>query len=324
MIFRAPPKSFLVAEYAPHIVASASKILTIALLFLRFLNPYLRHDARTLLGPRFPGGTLKDVGMLMLQRTGRVIIESILTAGRSSVLFFVACWQMRYLRRSFRTVLQQIELAGFGSLMVLSLIAALTGMIMVMQIGPTLEQFGALETLGGIIGAAFTREFGPIWAAIIILARVGSAMAAELGTMVVNEEVEALRVMSINPVRYLVMPRIFTLMLIMPMLTIIADLVGLLGGSLVANSLLGQHPSIFFNSAQTFLDWQSVWSGLIKSVFFGAIIGAIACDQGLHAKGGAEGVGHATTTTVRLCVIFVLIADLVLTAGLRVVLQMEG
>lgn len=260
----------------------------------------------------------------VLEATGGSLIGSVHGAGRALLLLIRATVALRYLHRGLRAIIRQLDMAGFGSIMVLSLIAALTGMIMVMQIGPTLETYKAMQTLGGIIGATFTRELGPIWAAVIVLARVGSAMAAELGTMQVNEEVEALKVMSIDPVRFLVMPRIVALILAMPLLTIIADIVGIGGGAFVAYSLFGQPNEVFIDSARAFLDWQSIWSGLIKSVFFGAIIGTIACDQGLQARGGAEGVGKSTTTTVRLCVIFVLIADLILSSFLRHVLPGQG
>lgn len=249
----------------------------------------------------------------MLTATGRMLIGAMQGAGRSVLLLADAVAKLRLIHRTLHQVLRQLESAGYGSLLVLSMIAAITGMIMVMQMGPTLAEYGALNTLGGIIGVTFTRELGPIWAAVIILARVGSAMAAELGTMAVNEEVDALRVMGINPTRYLVMPRIVALVLVLPLLTALADLVGLLGGAAVANSLYGVTHERFWDAAQQVLTWHDFWGGLAKGAVFGAIIGTIACAQGLATTGGAEGVGRATTTSVRLCVVFVLIADLILT-----------
>jgi phospholipid/cholesterol/gamma-HCH transport system permease protein len=142
-------------------------------------------------------------------------------------------------------------------------------------------------------------------------------MAAEIGTMKVNEEVEALRVMSIDPVRYLVLPRIVALVIVLPLLTAIADAVGMAGAAMVANSLFEVPFDMFQASAKEFLTLNDFFSGLAKSAVFGFLIGAIACKQGLSASGGAEGVGRVTTTTVRLCVIFVLVADLVLTAVVR-------
>jgi len=249
----------------------------------------------------------------VFESTGRLLLESANGAGRVCILVGQTAANLRQVHRVLNQLKHQIDLAGFGSLLVLSLISGLTGMIMVMQMGPSLAQYNALETLGGIISVTFCRELGPIWAAVIVLARVGSAMAAELGTMKVNEEVEALRVMSIDPVRFLVMPRILALLLVSPVLTAFSDLVGIIGGAVVAKSLFAVTYEQFQNSAQDFLSLKDFYSGLIKGAVFGVIIGAIACKQGLSADGGAEGVGKVTTTTVRLCVIFVLVADLVLT-----------
>jgi phospholipid/cholesterol/gamma-HCH transport system permease protein len=194
-------------------------------------------------------------------------------------------------------------------------------MIMAVQMGATLQDYGALNQLGGLIGVTFARELGPIWAAVIILARVGSAMAAELGTMAVNEEVDALRSMSIDPVRFLVMPRILALVITMPLLTAIADFVGMLGGALISQPTFGLTVSSFFDSAKDMLVFSDVFGGLVKSVFFACLIGTIACDQGLHTSDGAEGVGKSTTRTVVLSVIFVLLMDLFLTSFVQLAMK---
>ena len=137
------------------------------------------------------------------------------TAGRAVNLFFHTCWHIATLRLALRQLLRHLDMAAVGSLGVLALIAALTGMILVMQTGPALQPYGAVDAIGGIVGASFMREMAPLWAAIIILARVGSAIAAELGTMVVNEEVDALEVMDIDP-GYLVVPRLIALLIGVP------------------------------------------------------------------------------------------------------------
>lgn len=257
----------------------------------------------------------------MLAATGRHIIARAALAGRTCLLLVRALAALRHVHRSGRAVIRLLDMAGFGSILVLSLISGLTGMIMAVQTGSELQRFGAIENLGAIIGATFLREMGPIWAAVIILARVGAAMAAELGTMAVNEEVDALEVMSIDPVRYLVMPRILALMIAMPLLTVIADAVGMAGGALITNALFGQPIRVFYESAQGLLGGLDFYSGLFKAWVFALIIGAIACDQGLNTQNGAEGVGKATTTTVVLSVVFVLLADLVLTSFIQIVLK---
>lgn len=260
-------------------------------------------------------GFAKEAGERVVGNTGKGILERAQVAGRACLLFYQAMGYVSHAGRAMPMIIKQIEFVGFGSLIVLSLISGLTGMIMAVQMGATLEDYGALNTLGGLISVTFCRELGPIWAAVIILARVGSAMAAELGTMAVNEEVDALRSMSIDPVRYLVMPRILALIIAMPILTLIADFVGILGGALISSATFGVTVAAFFESATSsqFLAYSDVIGGLIKSVFFACLIGTIACDQGLHTSDGAEGVGKSTTRTVVLSVIFVLLMDLFLT-----------
>ncbi len=253
--------------------------------------------------------------------TGRGIMERAQVAGRALILFYQAMGQVTQVGRSIPRLIRQIEFVGFGSLVVLSLIAGLTGMIMAVQMGSTLEDYGALNTLGGLIGVTFCRELGPIWAAVIILARVGSAMAAELGTMTVNEEVDALRSMSIDPVRYLVMPRILALIITMPLLALIADFVGMVGGAVIAHATFSVTIDSFFDSAKQMLQFDDVAGGLIKSVCFACLIGTIACDQGLNTSDGAEGVGKSTTRTVVLSVIFVLLMDLFLTSFVQLAMD---
>jgi phospholipid/cholesterol/gamma-HCH transport system permease protein len=263
----------------------------------------------------------REKSALVMASTGRGIIERAQVAGRALVLFWSAVGHVREIGRSIPQIIKQVEMAGFGSLLVLSLIAGLTGMIMAVQTGVALQDFGAINTLGGIIGVTFCRELGPIWAAVIILARVGAAIAAELGTMAVNEEVDALRAMSIDPVRYLVMPRLVALAIVMPMLAAVADFVGMVGGALISKATFGVTISAFFESAKNMLDGLDVFTGLLKSVFFACLIGTIACDQGMNTSDGAEGVGRSTTKTVVLCVIFVLLMDLFLTSFVQMTLK---
>ncbi len=253
----------------------------------------------------------------MLERAGAGMSQRVMAAGRAVVLFVDALWQLPEAHRSRRALMRQLEVAGFGSLMVLSLIAGLTGMIMAVQTGTALERFSAQNELGQIIGATFCREMGPIWAAVIVLARVGSSMSAELGTMVVNEEVDALRMMSINPVRYLVMPRILALVIAMPILTSVADWVGMFGGAVISRLTFNIPMSSFLDSVKQGVDTFDFFSGLVKAAVFACIIGAIACDRGLSTNDGAEGVGRSTTESVVLNVIFVLIADLIMTAFIQ-------
>lgn len=255
------------------------------------------------------------------ERTGTVLMKQARHAGRAVLLFVDTCAQFGNVGRVIPQLMRQIEMAGFGSIVVLALVAGLTGMIMAMQTGFELAKLGMQENLGAIIGATFLREMGPIWCAIIILARVGAAIAAELGTMAVNEEVDALRVMSINPVRYLVLPRLLALIIAMPLLTAIANFVGLAGGAIVSQALFDVTIAKFKESAILLLNGPDFWYGIFKSVAFACIIGTIACDRGLNTQDGAEGVGQATTSTVVLCVVFVLVSDFLLNTFINIALR---
>ncbi len=255
------------------------------------------------------------------ERTGGVLMKQARSAGRAVLLFVDTCAQLPNTGRILPQLMRQIEMAGFGSIIVLALIAGLTGMIMAMQTGFELQKMGLQENLGAIIGATFLREMGPIWCAIIILARVGAAIAAEIGTMTVNEEIDALRVMSINPVRYLVLPRVLALVISMPLLTAIADFVGLAGGALVSQAMFDVTIAKFKESAILLLNGPDFWYGVFKSSVFACIIGTVACDRGLNTTDGAEGVGRATTSTVVLSVVFVLVSDFILNAFIQAVLR---
>lgn len=260
-------------------------------------------------------------GVRAVEDVGRTAMQQATIGGRTVLLFVDTCYQLPLLARSLPALLRQVEICGVGSLMVLCLIAFLTGMIMAVQTGSELVNVGVVDRLGAIIGATFVRELGPIWAAIIMLARVGSAMAAELGTMAVNEEVDALRVMNINPVRYLVLPRVLALIIAMPLLTVIADWVGMAGGLAVSTNLFNRPSSEFIESARGILGNLDFYSGLGKATVFGAIIATIACDRGLNTTDGAEGVGRATNQTVVASVIAVLVADLMMTGFIQQVLK---
>ena len=262
-----------------------------------------------------------STGVKAVEGFGRSAMERASLGGRAVLLFIDTLYQLPHTARSLRQLFRQIEICGIGSIFVLALIAFLTGMIMALQTGSELAKFGAQANLGAIIGATFVREFGPIWAAIIMLSRVGAAMAAELGTMAVNEEVDALRVMNINPVRFLVLPRMLALVISMPLLTVIADYVGMFGGGLVAAQVFNRPAEEFLESARGILGNVDFYSGLAKSMVFGAIIATIACDRGLHTTDGAEGVGRSTNQTVVASVISVLIANLIMTGFVQQILK---
>jgi len=206
------------------------------------------------------------------------------------------------------------------SLPVAMLVAAFTGMALALQTGQALQEYRQAASLGALVALSMCREMGPIWVGVILAARVGSAMAAELGTMRVSEEIDALEVMSIDPAKFLVMPRVIALILMAPVLTVFADLVGVAGGAVVANFQIGVRYEVYFKSAFDILSRKDILAGLlIKAPVFGLTIATVGCILGLRVKPaqGAEGVGSATRNSVVAALILIIIFNYFLTSLIR-------
>jgi len=181
-----------------------------------------------------------------------------------------------------------------------------------LQTGLELRKFGLQEIVGGVVGLSVTREMGPVITAFILAARVGAAMAAELGTMKVSEEIDALRALGIRPERFLVMPRVLASLTMQPILTAYSVLVGVWGGSLISMTFLGVSSDIFWKRLQTATEAGDVLSGALKSLVFAAIISTVCCHQGMTTEGGAEGVGRSTTRAVVISLTMILVSDYLL------------
>jgi len=210
-------------------------------------------------------------------------------------------------------LLDQLHEVGVRSLSIVNLTAIFTGMVMALQLGYFLSRFGAKIFVSKIVGLAIVSELGPVLTALMIGGRVGAGMAAELGTMKVTEQVDALRSLGADPLRYLVAPRLLAIALMLPLLTGMANFVGVVGGMIIARSELNVPPSFYITSLVQFMTLTDIARSMIKGFVFAIIIGSIACYNGLTAEGGADGVGRATTHTVVVSSINVLIADFFLT-----------
>jgi phospholipid/cholesterol/gamma-HCH transport system permease protein len=219
---------------------------------------------------------------------------------------------------NWREVMPTMERSGADALPIVLLVNFLVGLVMAFQASVQLKQFGASIFVADLIGISVTRELGPLMTAIVICGRSGAAFAAELGSMRVNEEVDALRTMGFGPMRFLVMPRMFALMLVMPILTLAADLVGVLGGLVVGLFSLELTSTAYFNELQKAVTLWDVYSGLLKGVSFGMAIALISCQQGLATTGGAEGVGRRTTAAVVTTLFTLILVDATFTVLLRV------
>ena len=208
--------------------------------------------------------------------------------------------------------IQQGVIIGVSALPIVALISFLIGLILALQSAAQLRQFGANIYVADLIGIAMLREMGPIMTAIAVAGRSGSAIASEIATMKVTEELDALQTMALNPIRYVVAPKIQAITLTMPLLTILADLIGILGGFVIGVTYLELSPSAFVNQLLTVLIMKDVVTGLLKSIIFAWIIVIVASHFGLRVTGGAEGVGRATTASVVASIFLVIVADSIL------------
>ena len=198
----------------------------------------------------------------------------------------------------YRDLIEQFEQIGVGSLAVVLLTGLFTGAVLALQSGITLDQFGARPFVGRLVSASMLKELGPVLTALMLTGRVGAGIAAEIGSMVVGEQVNALRALGTDPIRKLVVPRVLAGTLMCPVLTVIADFVGVLGGWVIAVFQLRVASSVYWTSVLEGLYPQDPWMGLIKPFFLGFAIVSIGCHVGLRTKGGTQGVGRATTQAV--------------------------
>jgi phospholipid/cholesterol/gamma-HCH transport system permease protein len=222
--------------------------------------------------------------------------------------------------RYLAELINQLDQIGVGSLGIVVLTGFFTGGVLILQAYPTLEYYGAQSNAGQGVATTLVRELGPVLAALMVAGRVGSAIAAELGSMVVSQQIDAMRALGTSPVRKLVTPRVVALLIALPMLTVTADLFGLIGGGLVAKYLYALDMNIYISSVRTGTNIDDLIVGLIKPLAFGLLIGLISCHKGLTTKGGTEGVGLSTTQAVVLSSISVIIADFFLSKALQSVL----
>jgi phospholipid/cholesterol/gamma-HCH transport system permease protein len=232
-------------------------------------------------------------------------------------LFFLSAvtWMIRPPFR-VQNIFKQMEFVGVNSLFVVLLTGTFTGMVLALQTYHGFRLFSAESLVGATVALSMTRELGPVLTALMITGRAGSAMAAELGTMRVTEQIDALYTMATNPIHYLVVPRIIAGILMTPVLTIVSDFIGIVGGYFVGVGLLGINSGIYMKKMLDILELDDIFNGLIKAACFGLILSLVGCYKGFYTRGGAEGVGKATTEAVVLSSVSILISDYFLTAAM--------
>jgi phospholipid/cholesterol/gamma-HCH transport system permease protein len=249
-----------------------------------------------------------------LAQLGRVVLALFAEAGRASL--FLRDSLLQGLSPPFypRQLLLQMLRIGYFSLPVVGLTAFFTGGVLALQIYIGSSRFNAESLVSSIVALGITRELGPVLAGLMVAGRVAAAIAAELGTMRVTEQIDALTTLSTNPFRYLVAPRLLAALITIPLLVGIADTIGIMGGYVVGTGSLGFNGAAYLKNTVDFLQFDDVFSGLIKAAVFGFIIALMGCYHGFNSKGGAQGVGRATTNAVVSASILILAANYVLTS----------
>lgn len=225
--------------------------------------------------------------------------------------------------RYFRETVRQMDLIGVGSLPIVLLTGFFTGGVLILQTYPTLEYYSLQNQAGRSVATSLIRELGPVLSALMVSGRIGSAISAELGSMVVSQQIDAMRALGTDPNRKLVAPRIIALVFMLPLLTVAADIFGLIGGGIVASGIFNLDYYAYITSVRIGISTEDLIGGIIKPLFFGLIIGSISCYKGLSTTGGTVGVGRSTTNSVVLSSIIVIIFDFFLSRAINSIFDIK-
>jgi phospholipid/cholesterol/gamma-HCH transport system permease protein len=249
---------------------------------------------------------------------GEVVIGWINVLGTATVFLFMALWEI-FRPKQLSKVIQQIYYVGARSITIIMLVSLFTGMVLGLQSYHSLLKFGASGAVGSLVSLSLIMELGPVLTAIMITARAGSAITAEIGIQRISEQIDALHTMRINPIRYLISPKISAAIISFPLLTAVFDLIGILGGYISAVVLLGLNGGVYLHSIQTYVVMSDITNGFVKSIVFAVIVATVCCYQGYFAhmrkdSHGAQAVGLATTSAVVLSCVLILISDYVVTS----------
>jgi phospholipid/cholesterol/gamma-HCH transport system permease protein len=252
----------------------------------------------------------------LIEIMGRTIISFSEETGKILVLLMQSIKQLFLPPYEVRNTFKQMLEIGVKSLPVVLITAIFTGMVFSLQTYTGFKRFGAETLVGTVVALSMTRELGPVLTGLIVAGRAGAAMAAELGTMRVTEQIDALETLATNPVKYLIVPRFIAGILMLPALVAVADITGIIGGYFVTVGLFKASSIVYWKRTWDFIEAGDIFNGLLKACFFGATISLISCYKGFYTRGGAEGVGKATTGAVVLSSMTILISDYFLSAWL--------
>jgi len=249
----------------------------------------------------------------ILGRIGAFVLHVSHEVGTYLILSAKTIYSLRKVLREIHNVFVQMETIGVNSLPVVLVTSLFTGMVLAVQMYTGFARFNAQTLVGTVVALAMCRELGPVLTAFIVSGRAGSSMAAELGTMRVTEQIDALYTLSADPVEFLILPRFVSSIIMLPVLTLIGDLVGIMGGYYVTVTVLGENGAIYMDKTFNYLYVSDITSGLVKAAVFGAIIAIVSCKEGFFTSGGAKGVGRATTKSVVIAYMAILVSDYFLT-----------
>lgn len=246
---------------------------------------------------------------------GTIVFEIISYLGELTFIIFGASRKIlsECLRRK-NLVLENMAKIGIDSFPLVGIIATFTGMVMVMETAITLKKFGGESYVGGIVSLSMVRELGPVIVALIVAGRVGASVAAEIGSMKITEQIDALEVLGVSPISYLIMPRLVSAIVMFPVLTLMANFLSIIGGYIIGVYLVHISPGVYLYQSFEFIKIRDIFVGIIKSFVFGVLIIGASCLEGLKTSGGAKGVGNTTTAAVVNAFFLVILANLILTS----------
>ena len=253
--------------------------------------------------------------MQILKPIGSSVLAIGQTVGEMLALLCEILYYFKEAPRNMTSIFRQMYIVGVGTLPIAMLVALFVGMVLSVQTGAELALYGTQEAIGAIVGLSMVKELGPVMTSLLVAGRVGSSMAAEIGAMQVYEEIDALKTLEINPVRYLAMPRLIACLFSVPALVAFSMFVGIIGGGIVAdvNPQIDVPFNVYYENVTRALNYKEISKGLFKAMVFGGIIAHVGCYVGFKTSGGARGIGEATTRSVVLSFLLIMIANYLLT-----------
>ncbi|MGB9667557.1 MAG: MlaE family ABC transporter permease [Thermosulfidibacteraceae bacterium] len=249
-----------------------------------------------------------------VRRLGAFCLDFVISLGRFGLFLFVTIFWIFAKPIKFKRVLRQIHFIGYRSISIVALTGIFTGMVLALESYYALNKFGAESLLGPAVALSMLRELGPVISALMVVARAGSAITAEIGIMKITEQIDALEVMALNPFRYIMVPNLIASLVSFPLLCSIFNVVGIFGGYVVSVNLLGLSPGTYFGDISHYVKAEDINMSLVKSIVFGLLMFWVCCYEGYHTEFGAEGVSRATTRAVVIASILILVMDYVLTS----------